>query len=257
MLHWRYNCYLHETNNLPSFWLVQPSWTGFGTSIQGCWICAIVLFSQRYNCICACGELVYSAEYQVALVPCWTTREKENGGSEAGGLFPETRTPNYILWQWGGKGQCILRRYNRNRSKVSPGHRRWFFPNVYKHETGLLRLRWELTSHALAVSLWKASSLTICQLFVINLLLCVCVFVCLFVCLYVCYYVCLHVCLSVQYVWLFLCLFVCIYIYICMYVHVCVYVYVCACAYVFVMCLCASTCMCICVHVCVCVCVCV
>ena len=143
MLHCRYNN-IHETNNLPSFWLVQPSWTGFGTSIQGCWICAIVIFSQRYNCICAYGELVYPAEYQVALVPCWTTREKENGGSEAGGLFPETRTPNYILWQWGGKGQCILRRYNRNRSKVSPGYRRWFLPNVYKHETGLLRLRWEL-----------------------------------------------------------------------------------------------------------------
>ena len=27
---------VHETNNLPSFWLVQPSWTGFGTSIQEC-----------------------------------------------------------------------------------------------------------------------------------------------------------------------------------------------------------------------------
>ena len=190
------------------------SWTGF----QGCWIYAIVLFSQRYNCICACGELVYPAEYQVALVPCWTTREKENGGSEAGGLFPETRTPNYILWQWGGKGQCILRRYNRNRSKVSPGYRRWFLPNVYKHETGLLRLRWELASHALAVSVWK---MTICQLFVINLLLCVCLFVCLLVCMFVIMYVIVHVCLSVcMTVSLFVCLY--IYIYMCVFVHMCV-----------------------------------
>ena len=88
--------------------------------------------------------------------------------------------------------------------------------------------------------------MTICQLFVINLLLCVCLFVCLLVCMFVIMYVIVHVCLSVC---LYDCFFVCLFVYI--------YIYVCVCAYVCVlMCLCASTCMCICVCVCVCVCVC-